>query len=256
MKTTTKGMKITSLLVIITLLFLFAFNVTYSYFTATANANGSINFGKLDLKFIYQAGSITETVENKIQIYPNSNLARDSVCGFTTAAVSGSSITNIGVTSLPGSCEAYIRVKFEVYICKQISGTVYYVDSKGNYVGDNGNYVDESGNTITVAEADQGQVIDYAQYFLLGSVKNDVFSETSFVKSIKNNTVTYFYTSALSSGSDIFMGVSALKMVADSPDELLGTTVCMYLSFDGVQKANEAFKYVYDDDRGYYNGWV
>jgi len=255
MKTTTKGMKITSLLVIITLLFLFAFNVTYSYFTATANANGSINFGKLDLKFIYQSSGRTETIESKIQIYPNSNLARDSVCGITSTAA-GASITNIGVRSVVGSCDAYIRVKFEVYICKQISGTVYYVDSKGNYVGDDGKYVDESGNSITVPEGNQGQVIDYAQYFLLGSVSDEVFTESTFVKSIKNDTVTYFYSSALSGGADIFMGVSALKMVADSPDELLGTTVCMYLSFDGVQKANEAFKYVYDDDRGYYNGWV
>lgn len=261
-KRATKEIKIVSMLVILALLFLFVFNVTYSYFTATASINGNIRFANLQVNFrYYHSDSDFVTIDNstKIQLAPSESfISRGSAFKLKTIDTN-KEISTLGFVATD-SASSYLRFWVEAYQLKNINGTYYYVDSKGNFVDDNGRYVNSSGTTITVAAANRGTVIDYGRYFELGTMAADgTFTAINMPKQSKTvngvTYVTYYYRQQFLS-SAYFM--NAINFSESAPNELLGTQLGIFLSFDAVQVANNAYLEVFgdaNDVRGYYTGW-
>lgn len=264
MKKINKEIRILSLLVALTIIFLFALNIVHAYFTASAKIQGTIKFANLDVYMSVEDGATTK-ITNQINLTTDTLVSRG--LAFNVKREDGTNnINSVKIVNNANSTAAYIRFYIEVYITKTINDNTYYVDNNGNFVDDNGNYVDEFGNIIDVAESDRGVVVDYGQYFALGTLTNGNFTsvESSVnvektVKTVDNfGYATYFYKSALTplatqtaETENLF---NAIMMLESAPNEVLGSTMCLYVSFDAVQKDNKAYLSVFNDEKhGYYN---
>lgn len=219
-----KHTKITIMLIVLMLLFLCAINITYSYFSATGKVTGSGNLHSLTLTCHYwdNNGNQIDTSSGQLQIYPVSGvLTRGTAFKLKqNASDTESNITNIGYT-LTGT-QAFVRFWIDAYIVKD-------------------GEVDES--------------VNYGEYFLAGRLSSSSFTEMQVFNSslyAKENN-TYFVVSARNAASyDIF---DSLKFDESAPNEILGETIRIFVTFEAVQTANQAFKQVFDDERGYISDW-
>ena len=268
MKRLSKQTKIVTMLVILTMIFLCAFNITYSYFTAAANLKGETNFKNLKLVFAYWSNESTRTAVpsgNSVQLITTASLIRESVSKLKTSADDTSYLYSLGLISDYSSCSAYVRFWVEAYIVEEIDGNVYFVDTKGNLLNANGEYVDSNGNVIEVETSNQGEMIDYGQYFEIGEISNESYNNQNYEdftingqyieKSTNEGYVTYYLKNAVSAGDEVPL-IDSIKMLYSAPSEILGTKICLYLSFEAVQNSNQAFKSEFDDLRGYCQSWV
>lgn len=219
-----KHTKITIVLIVLMMLFLCAINITYSYFSATGKVTGSGNLHSLTLTCHYTVndGEPTSVGATQMQIYPASGvLTRGTAFKLKQNATdTASNIDSIGYT-LTGT-QAFVRFWIDAYIVKD-------------------GEVDES--------------VNYGEYFLVGRLSSSSFTEmqvfSSSLYAKENNT--YFVVSARNAGSyDIF---DSLKFDESAPNEILGETIRIFVTFEAVQTANQAFKQVFDDERGYLSDW-
>lgn len=262
MKNTLKGSKLVTLLVLLTLAFLCVFNITYSYFTATANIKGKIAFYDLNLNFrYYYTESSYKDIPNsqsKVPLAVSSSLKRGSITKIKESATSDADLHSMRIFSPEDSCDSFVRFWIDVYLVKVIDSNMYYIDSLGNYVDDNGNYVDDDGNAKEVQTP--GEVVNYANYFNLVedkgngdySLNNYITKQTKTVNDVEY--ITYFCRQPLESNQSVFL-FDSIYMSEDLPNELLGSQMCIYLSFDSVQKDNKAYESVFNDNRGYLDDW-
>ena len=263
MKKTTKEIKLISALVILALVFLCSFNVVYSYFTSLSHINAEIDFYSLDVKMFYNDPGIgvPTYIENQTQLYPSDLLRRGSVVNLKTSEESETFISEIGVASSDNSCAAYVRFYLQVYMVKEIAGSVYYIDSQGNYVDDNGKYVNDAGEEISSSDITMGEIVDYAEFFYLcGLDDNGNPSASERIEKQINvvngkNYVAYFLIAALDGDGygNRPIGVNAIQMLASAPNEILDSDIVIYLTMEAVQASNGAYKSVFNDNYGYYD---
>ena len=199
-------------------------------------------------------------VENVKQLYPTGALKRNSAVGLKATASSATAMSEMGIISASGSASAYVRFWIEVYKVKQFTdGSIAYIDSQGNYVSETGVFLDETGSQIAdTTNITKGEVIDYSEYFELGNLTGNYFSASeNVVRQVKTvndvNYVSYFYNSAINSDDIIGLQINAIKMKSTTPSEVLDSNIIIYITMEGVQSSNNAYKTVFDDNHGYYN---
>lgn len=232
MKRTTKQIKIATLLLLLTLAFLYTFTITYAYFTSVVKIGGSGNFYDLNCNFrYYKTSSVYTDVTNTstIPLIASSAFQRGGVSKLKENITDTTDLLDIRLYSDAESCNSFVRFWIDVYL------------------------VDGDGTEITT-EGDE----NYAQYFTLGSVDSSGnFTVPGYITRYKNeNTgvVTYYYNYAFQAGSTITL-FNSIKMAEDLPNSLLGSQMCINLSFEAVQQANKAYLSVFDDSHGYLESW-
>jgi uncharacterized protein YqkB len=138
---------------------------------------------------------------------------------------------------------------------KEIAGNAYYIDSLGNYVNDEGTYVDSLGNVIPTENVTKGEIVDYAEHFSMGMLLGgNMYSEkiTRQVNVVnEKNYVSYFLNTQLQVEEDL--QVNAIQLLSTAPSEMLDSDLVIFLTMEGVQATNSAYKVVFDDNYGYYN---
>ena len=225
---------------------------------------GSGSMNSVDVSYIYVSDGSSKLVsrESTLQLFlENESIGRGETSGLKVAssAASGySTATDIGFRIGNTSCDVYIRFWVEAYKMAEINGTNYFIDSKNNYVDEYGRYYNDEGNQIDVAEENQGVVVDYGQYFELGSTKNGAYSLHNNVQKSTttyngNQLVTYFYTKHLQKTDVNVYLFNTLKWLETTPNDIMGSTMSVYVSFEAVQKDYGAYRVAFDDYRGYYN---
>lgn len=261
MKRTTKEIKIVTALVILALVFLCSFNVVYSYFTSVSSINADLDFYTLDVRMYYEDPGIDVPtyIENQTQLYPSDLLKRGTAVNLKSSAEANTNISEIGITSSENSCASYVRFYLQVYMVKEIAGSVYYIDSQGNYVDDNGNYVNEVGEEISSSDVTIGEIVDYAEFFDLCGLDDDGNPSDSEriekrINAVNNkNYVSYFLIIALTGNSERDIQVNAIRMLPSAPNEILDSDIVIYLTMEAVQASNGAYKLVFNDNYGYYD---
>ena len=264
MKKVSRTTKLLSWLVMLTFGFLCVFNITYSYFSTISKITGNGNMNDIDVSFIYisNSSSIPVSKSSTLQLFLESeNISRGEVSALNVSASTHSGlapVTDIGFRIGSNSCSVYLRFWVEAYKMKQINGTNYYIDSKNNYVDENGNYVNADGEAIEIAEENQGDVIDYGQYFELGylnqgnyNILNSVYKNTTTYK--ENQYVTYFYKNLFTASNVTTYLFNSIKWLDTTPNDLLGSSMGVFVSFEAVQQQGNAYLSAFDDYRGYYN---
>lgn len=260
MKYINKEIKIVTLCVILTLIFLCSFNVVYSYFTAAKGIEANIQFANLNVYMQYREehGGEYISISNKKQFYPTMPLNRDMATSLKSDPESTNEIDTIVVRSDSGAVSAYVRFYLEVYKVHQTTtGEVLYIDSKGNFVNESGTYVNSEGEEVDDSTLTKGVIVDYAEYFNIGSLSEETFTASPKLIRQENevngqNYVTYFLNSALGVGVRV-LDINSIKMLASAPEELLDSSVIIFMSMESVQASNKAYLTVFDDKYGYYN---
>ena len=260
MKRTTKEIKVISALVILALVFLCSFNVVYSYFTSLSYINADLDFYTLDVKMYYEDPDIgvPTYIENQTQLYPSDLFKRGTAVNLKKSEESETLISEIGVASSETSCASYVRFYLQVYMVKEIAGSVYYIDSQGNYVDDYGKYVNVAGEEISSSDITIGEIVDYAEFFDLCELEDgEILPNERIEKQINavndKNYVAYFLIAALAGDSERDIQVNAIRMLPSAPNEILDSDIVIYLTMEAVQASNGAYKIVFNDNYGYYD---
>ena len=202
-------------------------NVTYSYFTTSHNAGGSVNFSDLDVKFFYKETTEEfETVESStLELFSAAGAIAIGTPFQLAMSAGGSAIDSIGFYLEENSCDAYIRFWIDAYVVNQ--------------------------------DKTLDKTVNYGKYFLL--------TETEYFTN-DNGSVSgskcYFGVEALSSVKyqlDIGNTLTLTDLDGDPvPVEILGETIQITISFEAVQKANQAYLSAFGDNgdtKGYLNSW-
>lgn len=232
MKKATKSVKLITTLTLLVLAFFSVINVTYSYFTASAKSNGTLNFPDMQVNFVYltnETSSPNVVTTSTLTLYPVEEV---STGVYDSCAISrgnsflvsltekGAPIRDLGIKNSATSCESYVRFWIDAYI----------VNSSGSIIS----------NT------------NYGKYFLLPT--NRFYTNTG---SSVAGSWCYFTEYAMSSNYEIDFG-NSITFAEDAPVELLGKKLKITISFEAVQKANEAYLSVFGktgDTKGYYTLW-
>ena len=259
MKIINKEIKIFLALTILALVFLFSFNIVYAYFTSYYSTSAEVDFYKLEIKLAYQdVGAPYTEIVNQKQLFPSTGFSRNKAVALKSSENSKVNISGMGFSSSEDSTSAYVRFWLEVYSVKQTEdGTILFIDSEGNYLTEDGVYTDENGVTISSENVTAGEIVDYSEYFELGYLSGSNFSYSSTVARETNvvnnkNYVTYFLKSAISGDSISSCGINSIRMTSSAPNEILDSHMIIFISMEGVQSTNKAYKSVFNDNHGYY----
>lgn len=226
MKSCSKNTKLITTLIVLTLLFLCAVNITFSYFSASAKVTCSVTLPNFEFKCAYKIknNNTTKYVDStQLEIYPaESQIHRGSV--FTVNVIDGEEsveVDYIGCSSR-GTKKAYVRFWIDAYV---------------------------------VRDGELDTTINYGKYFLVGYQDGGNFLESQemFEDSFSKSNDTYFMIDAVSSGfSTCFKYV---QLSPSAPVEMLGESLRVFVTMQGVQIENEAYKSVFDDEHGYCEEW-
>lgn len=217
MKKVSKATNIVSLAVIITLIFLCAINITYAYFSATKYVAGQTAFSDFNVNFRYKNSNTYVAVEEtELDIYPVNEYVEVGTA-IDLKLSDNTPISLIGFELGENSTTAYIRFWIDAY----------------------------------VYENDVQQTENYGKYFEFVNLNASNFSTSSKTVSGQVNTI-YYYDKILTGGIDV---ASQISLSLDAPTDLFGKSLKISICFDAVQSQNEAFKTVFDDEKGYSSAW-
>ncbi len=222
MKIKNKEIKIISLFVVLALIFLFSFNITYSYFTSTHQASGDINFSNLNVRFAYtttasMASPIVVT-ESTLSVRPSDSsgtISRGTT--FQLALEDGTDLSYLAFNASSDSCSSYIRFRINAY---QV----------------------EDGNI--------DNTVNYGRYF---EISGSGFTSSSLSVNNVTNTI-YYMTNALNANQTVVFA-TGIKLLEEAPVDLLNSQVRLYIEFEAVQSANQAYLSVFNDGWGYSANW-
>ena len=234
MKTKINGFKIIVSLVLLIIAVISFINVSYSYFSSSASKAGQMSMGDLDVSFVYQAaGSIPNTVSNSVTLVSATDtIDRGTACGlkiWNSQKNEFSQISYLQIINEEDSCDVYVRFWIEAYVLK--SG---------------------------VADTSK----DYGKYFAL--TRPDTLPSVNNFTRATSEPYCYYIEKSLASDEYISLGneltLQDISTADPVPTKLLGEELQIRISFEAVQKANEAFKSVFkvtnEDKKGYYSGWT
>ena len=231
MKQKTKSSNILTTFILLILAVLCVTNVTYSYFTAQSKVEDSINFGDLNVRFVYQETSTSspQSAEpSSIDLFSAEGAIQQNVPFELSLEKEGSPIYKLGINNQSGSCDAYVR---------------FWIDA----------FVVDEGSTDTT---------NYGKYFFIDD--EDLLKEGVITRgqSSVQNSSCYFFTKVLRHSSNRWIGTKLiLQDVSETdivPVDLLGHEIQITISLQAVQAANGAYLSVFgadDDTKGYYTGW-
>ena len=234
MKTKTINLKTIVSLVLLMIAVFGAVNISYSYFSSSTSKSGQVSMGDLNVAFIYQAEtSIPNTVTTSVTLSAaTETIDRGVAFGLKIWNAQKNSFLEISYLQISNgstSTDCYVRFWIEAYVIK--SG---------------------------VADTS----IDYGKYFAL-TRPSTLPSANNFTRAT-SEPYCYYVEKSLVGGEYISLGKElTLQDISASdpvPTKLLGEELQIRISFEAVQKANEAFKSVFKvtatDKKGYYSGWV
>ncbi len=239
MKQKKKYLNAFTTLVLLVLALLCFTNVTYSYFTATENKEGNVQFGNLNVRFVYietSGGSIKYANSDSIKLFSATGpIQREEE--FTLSLTNGGAvINNLGIQNQAG-CACYVRFWIDAYIVK--NGVVNTDENYGKYFFLNDSVLAADGRPVLTRE-DSSVAGSWCYYF-----PHELTSSTAY-RGIGNKLTL----------KDVPANGSIPK--AEVPVELLGQELQLTISFEAVQVANNAYLSVFGDQgdtKGYYTGW-
>lgn len=222
MKIKNKEIKIVGLLVVLALIFLFTFNVTYSYFTASHQVTGDITFSNLNVRFAYTIVSspASPIVVNDatLSVRPSDSsgtIARGTT--FELALEDGTDLEYLAFNASSDSCSSYIRFRINAY---------------------------------KVVEGNLDNTINFGQYF---EIEGNGF--TSSLQTVDGVTNTIYYMNNTISADQNLIFATGITLLENAPVELLNSQVRLYIEFEAVQSANQAYLAVFNDGWGYSAYW-
>lgn len=203
-------------------------NITYSYFTTSHNAGGSIVFSDLDVQFYYKETSLEDDAitkeENTIELYSATSAISIGSPFQVALTAGGTAIYHIGFQATQNSCDAYVRFWIDAYIVKQ--------------------------------DKTLDKTVNYGKYFLLP--QSELYTNTN---SSVSTSSCYFGVQAITQRVGLVIGntLTLTDLEGDPvPVEILGETIQITISFEAVQKANQAYLSAFgdvDDTKGYLKSW-
>ena len=244
MKSKTKFLK-TFVTLVLLMLAVFSFvNASFSFFTSANSTQGNIKMADMSVSFRYkvsgyQAGELEKG--SSITFVPTTPFIERGVA-FNLKLVEGDTSRNLEHLSIikqSGQCDAYVRFWIEAYRLK-------------------------NDNSLDKTE-------DYGRFFFL---TRRPLGSNNFSRA-ESEPYCYYIEKALYDATDdpleptdphmmdlgIEMTLTDIKasngtLIEAVPIDLLGERIQITISFQAVQKANEAFKSVFNDDKGYYSKWT
>lgn len=233
MKSRTNSFKLIVSLVLLMMAVFSFINVSYSYFSSKTSRKGQFTMHDLDVSFLYQAvGSIPNTVSTSVTLAAATDTIERGVAFnfkiWNSQKNEFSEINYLQIANEENSTDCYVRFWIEAYVLKS-------------------------------GEADT--TVDYGKYFAL-TRQATLPSVNNFTRAT-SEPYCYYIEQSLASEEYISLGkeltlqdVSATDPV---PTKILGEELQIRISFEAVQKANQAFKSVFKitetDKKGYYSGW-
>lgn len=219
MKKQTKSKTIFTIAITLLLVFLCTFSGTYAYFAVNNNKSQTTNMIGFGAYIYFQSGGFSN---EQTQLYPvkNSVIARGNRFGITSNA-NNTTTTPISFGTLPNTSSAYIRFWIDAYLTEDPS-------------------------------------INYGKYFTLYLNKNEAVGGSTNVAcsyDAQGYPKTYFLKSALNSGERCASLFDSLQISWAAPIKIIENSLRISISFDAVQATNQAYKYSFNDDRGYYSNW-
>ena len=239
MKQKQKKLNIMSIIVFLVLALMCVSNVTYSYFTATAKSEGDFSFQKIETYFSYNtSGYVNTRIDGTLSVVPlEGTIDREVPFTFAIEQTNAGQTTYTQISKLyieNNGCNVFVRFWVDAYLS---SGTAQTGDNYGRFffftAGSTSYYTNQGGNNSS------GLVS--GTYYVTQPLGDD----EDWYKSINIGNQLML--------SDIYDASGNVEEAV--PLDIFGGELDIYISFEAVQVANEAYKFVFDDDRGYYNGW-
>lgn len=217
MKANTKKSTSIITIIVLTMLFLLSMSVSYAYFTAMVSLSAEGAFGNVQVYWAYKIG-------DDLTVYNGNTLALTlasspsiggSAVGFK---YDSSNISEIQITKANNSSDCYVRFWVDAYVA--------------------------------------GDATNYGKYFLLncGSIYDSALRDNG--ANLNYNRIYYYiasdHTGVLDGRYKVCDGIS---IISTAPIELSGASVDITITFEAVQAANEAYKSVFNDWKGYHAYW-
>lgn len=231
MKQEIKKSNIFITLVLLMLAIMCVTNVTYSYFTATETKDDSLNFGDLNVQFVYMLkGSPNEETtlnSGKIELYSVSGpIQRDVKFDLGVKQLINEqeqivAIDYIAVRNLTGSCDCYARFWIDAFVVKN-------------------------------GEADETE--NYGKYFFW-----EMPAYQSFVRTTSEDMCYYYFKETLTVNSQSNFPIENSLILQDISDDdqvpakILGESLKITLNIQAVQKANGAYMEIFSNDKNHYD---
>ena len=204
-------------------------NITYSYFTTSHNAGGSIAFSDLDVQFYYKQTAESDAVtkeESSIELYSATGAIAIGSPFQLSLTAGGTAVNHIGIQATQNSCDAYVRFWIDAYVVNQ--------------------------------DKSLDKTVNYGKYFLLPEPESCPYTNSN--SSVSNSTC-YFGLDSITNRRGLDLGNTLTLTDLDNdpvPVEILGETIQITISFEAVQKANQAYLSAFgdvDDTKGYLKSW-
>ena len=218
-----------------------AINVSYSYFTSKASKSGELQMGAMLTYFRYTTDSGGSKVETKLELIPDDEIeiGVPFKVGKEKSGGGVDRIKNISIFNDQSSCECYARYWIEAYVVDSeiLDGTVDY----GRFFSIK-TYSIIGGQGVVRGNADNNYC-----YFVKLPLGTNTAERDNYVNLSNESEITLTLQDIVDDSETLIEAV---------PTELLGEKIEIYLSFQSVQNANQAYKAVFDDDRGWYSAWT
>ena len=230
MKKVNKTSKLFVALTLFLLAFFCSFSATYSYFTANAENSGIVKFSNLDVRFFYHengdkpAGTYTQDNLYTITLYPlGGTIAIGEPFQLVSSAEATTPISHILIKNMTMS-DAYVRFWIDAYPVIDDAGNVDTTENYGRF------FFFETDNTFISRGGSNSQHEE---------AKSCYFATWTVTSLNIGNTLSFKNTDT-----------------ENIPETALGERLKISISLQAVQKANGAYKQVFNDNKGYYTRWT
>lgn len=251
MKGKTKFLKTFISLVLLMFAVFGAVNISYSFFTSANSTQGSISMGDMIVSFRFKAEGIPaeELAKGSSITLISSDLFIERGVPFNLKLEDGGNYYNMQELSIikkSGSCDAYVRFWVEAY--RMVGNSPDLSVDYGKYF-----FLTRPPTVGKVNNFSRATTEPYC-YYIEQALYDDEKDPSTSVLSLGNEMTLKDITKPDPSDPNKEIVVNPV------PIDLLGERIQIRLSFEAVQKANEAFKTVFavteTDQKGYYSKWT
>lgn len=243
MKTKTSKFQLITMLVLLLIAIVSVTNVTYSFFSSTSSTGGEKAFGNMNMRWFYtKSGGGTTYITNnvKLSVVPDGPISRGKSFSVHIKESDGSllPVQTIGFNN-NGSVSCYVRFWIDAFVDGDETKTNY-----GKYF-----YIERSSNDyVRKTVASNSEPACYYAVYEFGAYEESYFYQN------KEGSTKYLLKMQDIPTSDL--NPSYKTELEALPLSILGESLKITISFEAVQTANNAWETEFNDEKGYYLGWM
>ena len=224
MKQFNKHTKLFLSLILLVVAVLCVVNVTYAYFSSTSKTSGEAVLKDLNVQFVYQANSEDSYQANEneatIELFSADGPIERGVPFNLSLTSGGDAINMLGIMSAVNDpMPSYVRFWIDAYVVNQ-DGTLNTTTNYGKYFIPSGDNVSLNSNSSSSSS--------WCYYATLTGMVTSLIGSRLTLTDLQGSPV---------------------------PASLLGEKLKIFISFEAIQGANNAYLQEFDDEKGYCLDW-